>query len=387
MAEDYNADLKNAWDSFCDRLKEAGRTVLDPPAADSALDRASGVQYLTRYISKALNEKLEFADPLYPQLRPQQTPTSKSIGDNPDCTYLITVVDGDHSYRIVGNRGSVSWVSFFIREGGTLNNSQLQTEWDGSFVITLSQKEAPGNWIKLMPGLNHITVRQFFGHWDTEEPMRLAIERVGLESPPPVLTPQKVVAGLSDAATWLIDDITRWVEWVDYYAGFPNQWVANIPPWRGDGGVGVGQLSGAVNFCYWKVRSDEALIVRVKPPRCSYWNVQMHNYWMNSVDYRYRLSSVNKKQAAVEDDGTAYIVVSHVDPGIPNWLDTGGHCIGLLVQLLVEAEATPLPENQLVKLAKLDAVLPANIQRIDHEARRDQLRRRKIGVDRRFRQA
>jgi hypothetical protein len=386
MAENYNADLKAAWDSFCDRLKDASHAVFDPAAVDSALDRACGVRYISRYIAKALDEKLEYADPLYPQLRPQQTPTSKSFGDNPDCTYLICVVDGDHTYRIVGNRGSVTWVSFFMREGGALSNSQLQTEWDGSFVITLSQKEAPGNWIKLSPGLNHLTVRQFFGHWDTEEPMHIAIERVGLDGPPPPLTPQKLMAGLSDAAEWLVHDSALWGAQTEYYGAFPNQWVAGLPFGRAPG-VGVVQLQGAVNFCQWRVQPDEALIIGVKPPRCAYWNVQLHNYWMNSVDYRYRLSSVNKKQATVDDDGTAYVVVSHVDPGLPNWLDTGGHTLGLLVQLLVEAETTPLPETRLVKLAKLDAALPSEVQRITREGRRDQLRRRKIGVDRRFRQA
>jgi hypothetical protein len=382
MVENYNADLKAAWDSFCDRLKDAGHIVFDPATADSALDRASGVQYIARYISKALDEKFEFADPLHPQFRPQQTPTSKSFGDNPDCTYLICVVDGDHTYRIVGNRGSVAWVSFFITEGGTLNNSELQTEWDGSFVITLSQKEAPGNWIKLSPGLNHLNVRQFFGQWDTEEPMRITIERVGLEPPAP-LTPQKVIAGLSDAAEWLMQDAAVWPSWTEYYSAFPNQWVANVPPWR-SGGVGVDQLEGSVDFCQWRVQPDEALIMSVKPPLCTYWNIELGNYWMNSTDYRYRMASVNKMQSTVEDDGTAYIVVSHIDPGIPNWLDTGGHTLGLLVQRLVEAETTPLPDTRLVKLAELDAVLPANIQRITSEARREQLRRRKIGVDRQF---
>ena len=385
MADTCNADLRTAWEAFCDRLKDAGQVVFDRVGVDTALDQATGVQYISRYIAKALNEKLEFADPLYPQFRPQQSPTSKSFGDNPDCTYLMAVVDGDHTYRIVGNRGGVTWVSFFMREGGVLSNSQLQTEWDGSFVITLSQRPAAGNWLKLAPGRNHLTVRQFFGHWDTEEPMRIAIERVGLDAPPPPLTPEKVIAGLSDAAEWLIQDAANWPKWTEYYAGYPNQWVTGVPPWLGQG-VGVVQLAGAVNFCYWQVRPDEALIISVRPPRCTYWNVQLHNYWMNSVDYRYRLSSVNKKQAAL-DDGAAYVVVSHVDPEVPNWLDTGGHTSGLLVQLLVEAETTPLPASRLVKLSELATVLPPDIQRITPEGRRDQLRRRKIGVDRRFRQA
>jgi hypothetical protein len=78
------------------------------------------------------------------------------------------------------------------------------------------------------------------------------------------------------------------------------------------------------------------------------------------------------------------IAVSHLDPGIPNWLDVGGHCVGMVNQRWVEAQDHPVPTAKLVKVADLPRLLPSNARRIGAEKRREQLRRRKIGVDRRF---
>ena len=387
----YDETLKRAWEEFCDRVKSASSIVFRDTSPPTPLDRATGIQYLSRYISKALNQRFEFADPLYPQFWQLQTPTNKSFGDNPDCTYLVAAIDGEHTYRIVGNRGTVSWVSFLVHgrtPGSTvsaINNSDLKTEWDGSFEIIVSPQEQKGkNWMKNGPGSVQMFTRQFFGEWDTEEPMKIRIERVGQEDdgPPPPLTPARLISGLKNTADWMLEDASRWVDWVDHYADVPNQFVRKMPAWAGDGAQGA--LGRTLQFCRWHVQPDEALLMEVTPPRCSYWNFEMANYWWNSVDYRYRISSLNGKQAILEDDGSVRIAVSHVDPGIPNWLDAGGHCVGMVNQRWVESEGFPTPRTALVKVADLPRLLPANARRITEAQRRDQLRRRKIGVDRRF---
>ncbi len=385
--------LKRAWEDFCDRIKGASSIVFRETAPPTPLDRATGIQYLSRYISKALAEKFEFADPLYPQLWQLQTPTNKSFGDNPDCTYLMAAVDAEHTYRIVGNRGTVSWVSFNVRglapasTVSAINNRDLKTEWDGSFEIIVSPHKPGGakNWMRNGPGSARLFIRQFFGEWDTEEPMTIRVERVGQEDdgPPPPLAPERLISGLKDAADWMLEDAKRWVDWVDHYREMPNRFVRMMPGWAGDGAQAA--LNRTLQFCRWHIQPDEALLIEVVPPRCSYWNFELANYWWNSVDYRYRFSSLNGKQATAEDDGSVRIAVSHADPGIPNWLDTGGHCIGMVNQRWVESQEFPTPRTTLIKLADLPRLLPANARRITPEYRREQLRRRKVGVDRRFR--
>jgi hypothetical protein len=113
--------------------------------------------------------------------------------------------------------------------------------------------------------------------------------------------------------------------------------------------------------------------------------MELGTYWMMTHDYRHRLCSWNGHQATLEEDGSVRIVVAHRDPGLSNWLDTGGHVYGHIGMRWIMADSAPLPRTRLVKRADLDTVVPPNSRRIDAEGRREQLRRRKIGIDRRFR--
>jgi len=383
VTEHHNVELSAAWDRFCDRVKQAGRLAFRDEPADTPLVRATGVRYMARYIAKALDHEVNFADPLYPQFWHLQTPTNKSFGDNPDCTYLDAVVDGAHDYRIVGHRGTVHWVSFKAG-GNVLHDRDLKTEWDGSFVVTLSATEKTGNWLKLDPGLQRVFLRQFFGEWDSEEPMRVRIERVGADAPPPALDPATLIRQLDAAATWLEEDSSKWPAWVDYYHRTPNRWVAGVPAFTCyDGNAAL--LNRALHFIGWIIRPDEALVIDVMPPAdCAYWNFELGDRWWKSVDYRYRLSSLNCRQAELAADGRIWLVVSHRDPGIANWLDTGSNVEGMVNQRWVEASDSPIPNARLVRFDALSDVLPGALRRLTAEERTEQLRRRKIGVDRRF---
>jgi hypothetical protein len=110
----YDIALREAWSEFCDGLKSQLDLVYRPNTPTRELDRAWGVRYMSRYINKALNDVLEYLDFDFPQLWVMQHPTSKSFGDNPDCTYLVTRIEGTKTYRITGNRGTAPWVRFVL---------------------------------------------------------------------------------------------------------------------------------------------------------------------------------------------------------------------------------------------------------------------------------
>jgi hypothetical protein len=385
--------LWSAWVGFCDQLKEAGKLVFSHDAPANEENRAAGFEYLARYLPKALDQMFNCRDPLYPQLFWLQTPTSKSFGDNPDCTYFAGWVDGEHAYRLVGNRGSVKWVNFNVGSadvevykkdfGNTIGNDELVTNWDGSFEIIMSQEPHGGNWLRTVPGLNRIYIRQFFGNWDTETRMTMRIERVDEFGPPPPATAEDVAGRLNETVRWLREDSEYWTKFVSYYRPWPNRFIEGTPAWM-NSDAGRAKLNRSFWFCHWEVEPDEALIIAVRPPRCSYWNFEFLNEWMISMDYRYRLSSINSEQAVLEEDDSLLIVVSHADPGVPNWLDCSGFTSGQIDQRWVEADDYPELQTQLVKLAQLESTLPANVRRISPEGRAEQLWRRKVGVDRRF---
>ena len=55
-------------------------------------------------------------------------------------------------------------------------------------------------------------------------------------------------------------------------------------------------------------------------PDCQTWNLQVDNYWMESLDYRYHKISINRHTASVNADGSVDIHIALKDTGHANWL-------------------------------------------------------------------
>ena len=163
-----DAALKQSWDQFCDDLKAAGDLVFRDSAPDRDIDRAKGFRLLARNISLALQFNLENIDPDFPELQRYFDPTRKQGGDNTDALYVGAPINGEHTYRIVGNRGTARYFAVTVLEDGNtpwggavvgnLIDRQIAVAADGSFEIVLSPDEHPGNWIKTTPGSWRVTV-------------------------------------------------------------------------------------------------------------------------------------------------------------------------------------------------------------------------------------
>jgi len=95
------------------------------------------------------------------------------------------------------------------------------------------------------------------------------------------------------------------------------------------------------------------LVIEVAPPDCDYWNFQLNNYWMESLDYRYFPVTLNKHSAKRGADGSVRIVVSHENPGVENWLDVCGHNQGTMCWRWIGAESPPTPATRVVALSSL----------------------------------
>lgn len=387
-------ELKGAWEDFCERLKGAADVVFDEGAPTDRLSRTEGIRYLSRLIGFGLDLNLEYNDPLFPELVRYFDPTRrKQGGDNPDAFYLGARISGNETYRVHGQRGSARYLIFTTLEpkkgvpgGHALYGSQqaqllgddLELGADGSFELILGPDAQQGNWIQTTPQTSWFTIRQFFGDWLGEKPMSVQIERVGATGPPPALSADRLAHALAEAGNFVGDSAGFWVEWLERYRHEKNFFAPNVPS-----GLSAAP-GGNLNHCLWEIEPDEVLLVEVTPVECHYWNFELNNYWMNSTDYRYHLSSLNGEQAVLEADGSVRIAVSHADPGIPNWLDTAGFRVGFISNRWMQAASSPLPAARLLKLAELDSALPEDAKRISPQQRLEQLRARRLGVDRRF---
>ncbi len=387
-SDDYG--LRTAWADFCDGLKQAGAIAFDPALPSAPLDRTAGLRQVARNIALALQFEFENCDPLHPQLLHYFDPIRKQGGDNPDALYLGAPINGHDHYRISGQRGSADYLAITaVESGGTpfggapasmLRGDDLTVGPDGAFAIDIGPEPCGPNWLRTSPQTYRVTIRQFFGDWANEDPMRATIERIGPLSPRPVPGPEDFAQGLARSSEWLGSSVRYWAEML-------ARWKREPGSFRTYGEVVTSKVDatpgGEPITAYWMLPPDEALIVRVVPPPARYWSVELGNAWWESMDYRDRLSSTNHRHAALEPDGELVIVIAHADPGVPNWLDASGHEEGFVTFRWIGTDTSARPTMERVPLDRLDAAL-GDCRRIDAAGRAAQLAERRRGLLRRF---
>lgn len=391
-ASEAITELAAAWERFCDELKEAGRIPLSAALPETDRDRAAGYQQLARNISLALQFNHEFTNPRLPELARYFDPTRKQGGDNGDCVYSGAQINGQDTYCISGDRGTARYFSVVIvergdtpwggRVAGTLFGHEIATMPDGHFELLLGPEPQPGNWLRTTPDTFRVTIREYFADWEGERPMRARIDRLSSpDEPAPRLSPQTLARGLLESADWLQRSIAYWPQMLEKWRAIPNTFRSY---WQLEDNAIDAAPGGDPLVCFWRLPEDEALIIRVRPPDCVYWNVEFGNCWWETMDYRYRLSNTNMHYATLEDDGELIVVVSHGDPGVPNWLDCSGFSCGYVTYRWMLSSKHPVPQCEQVPLITLPERLPAAVKRIDAAGRKAQLAQRRSGVIARF---
>lgn len=350
-----------SWAEFCDALKLAGNAVLDENSPRDAFHRAEGVRYLSRLTRAALESLLENADPRAPELRRTAHETIKMGADNPDNHYLSAPINGEYEYRLRGNRGTVHYLGIGTQEGGYGSTGTLQTSGyldaadmqisaDGSFEVLVSVREQPGNWLRMSPASRMLIVRQTFLDRATETAADIRIERTDGPHVPSPLTPLAVDRALRSAGMFVGGCAQLFNQWVAGFLTHPNELPQFDPA--------VATMAGGIPDCvyyhsYWKLGPGEALVIEVTPPTCDYWNFQLNNHWMESLDYRYHRIAINGHEAVRRADGSVRVIVAHEDPELPNWIETAGHDRGTMCWRWIRAEHHPQPQTRVVPLASL----------------------------------
>ncbi len=267
-------------------------------------------------------------------------------------------------------RREVEWLRRAPKARGTKQKARIgravaaqareapQQERDGSFTIIASAKEqAPGtNWLPMAPETRMIQVRQTRVDHRREELAQVEIERIDGPSQPRPLDPARLDRSLAGAARFVTGCAGLFKSWADDFQAHVNR----LPRFPHEKAFAAG---GDPNIAYyhsaWRLSPDEALVVEAEPPECDYWNFQLANYWIESLDWRYYRIHVNKGTAHYRPDGSVRVVVAHEDPGCENWLDPAGHPHGTMCWRWIRAEAHPEPRCRVVKLDALRRELAA----------------------------
>jgi len=348
-----------AWAEFCDALKAAGATILGEGSPNNPLDRAEGFRYLSRLARAGLEGCIEYADPQAPELLRLCHETIKMGADNPDNLYQSAPIRGKYAYRISGTRGTVHYLGLGTYEGGYGATGSMplagyielpaSADPERKVEILVSCTAQAGDWLPMTEASRSLVVRQTFLDRAREQPARLRIERIDGAHVARPLSARNLDTGLRAAGNFVQGCAALFSQWAARLEAHPNQ----LPKFDAQQAESAGGDPHITYYHgYWKLGPDQALVIDVTPPRCDYWNFQLNNHWMESLDYRYHQISVNK-HSAKRHDGAVRIVVAHTDPGSANWIDTCGHERGTMCLRWVRAETQPEPTTRVVALAEL----------------------------------
>jgi hypothetical protein len=350
-----------SWEEFCNQLKLAGASLMYPGTPQDPFQQAEGIRYLSRLTRAGLEAFVEYNDPSFPVFRRITNETVKMGADNPDNHYFNAQISGQNEYRIRGKRNTIHYIGFFTQNGnygttggmapcGKLDHSELKMEDDGAFEIILSKTPKGKNWLKIEDETGLVIVRQTFLDRRHEIPAELIIENLNGQQAPGILTPAMVDEGLKTASLFVAGASLLFARWANGFQKHTNELPLFDPEVSNAAG---GDASIIYYHSHWKLADEKALVIEVKPPDCDSWNFQLNNYWMESLDYRYFTISINKSTAKYEPDGSVKVIVSHHDPGFPNWINTCGHYEGTMCwrwYRLKEGEKPVEPNCRVIKI-------------------------------------
>ena len=379
-----------AWTDFAEAVRRAGDEILRGDVPGSPLDRATGFRHLLILMHIAIDQQLDRSDPWYPSLgQISRTDLYKWGLDCPDAAYRGSAIKGDLTYRVWGNLGTVHYLSFQVNEGmrnhGNIRGDQLQTGPDGSFELWIGPDRHEGNWLRTPPTAGQLIIRQFFYDWDTEQAATLHIERVSGGDPPAgddatFPNPARVARQLRGVGTFLNGMAKVWND-----AEVEGQKTSRNAFQPATAKPETGGAEENINgWGHFDLGPDEALIVEVEPAQAHYWSLHVGNFWWESLDYATRQTSLNGRQAVLDDDGLFRAVIAHADPGVPNWLDTMGHLVGPMLFRWVISDSAPEPVCTVVPFADVRRHLPASTPVVTPAERAATIARRRAHVLRRF---
>jgi hypothetical protein len=341
------------------------------------------------YMALASGWFTAFADPDFPDFVPAVNTHLNAVGTNPDFIYGAASIDGSGTYMISGTRGDGLFVMLDIVAGGlgvmddlgpslgTLDFDTLVIGDDGRFDVMLSARRPDGwhgNWHPLDPSARSLSLRQARYDWGSGQGARIAIERVDKGHAPRRWSADQIAERLAALAAYPARLAGMALGFIKSQRD-KGLWNAlEHDDWAGRGGVqGQHYYQGL-----FRLEPGQVLLLETElPETVRYWNVQLSDMMWNSIDWMNRQSSLNGGQARIDDDGKFRAVIAVDDPGVPNWLDTGGNSEGAIMLRWTGASSGPAPVLRVIDVADLKRHLPAGVPTVSRTDRESQLRARR----------
>ena len=357
------ADLfKEKWDAFCENLKEVG-SIIESESSLSETDQIEGYRYLLRLMRLSLEMNLEHSNSSTPSFYNLSHETAKIGADNPDNIYLNANIDGNQSYEIYGNIGESDYLSFGLKENryskdgtmislGEIDMRDMKIDSSGDFILYLGGQTDSLNFLPLPKNANMLIVRQTYKNRISQTHANINIKTTSSKATPELLTAAKLDIQLNQSLAFVSGTAKTFLNWVHE---FKNNHRNALP--LGDQTF-FQAAGGDPKICYlhgyYDFNEDEYMEIKTNIPDCEYWNFQLENYWMESLDYRHYPIHINESSAIINDDKTITIIVSHLPISLKNNLITEGRNNGAMLLRWIGANTYPIPEVQIRKIDSME---------------------------------
>lgn len=362
---------RDALRHLIELLGEVDRRWLGPEwNLHSSDDIAQGTRALMHMLQGGLDSFFE-CDPVHPDFRKIVTPYKKFTGDNADAIYYDAPIDPSCSYEVEGNLSGAVYTAFTVecgdgngrmgtRLGGVLNDTDIDVDLAGNYLICLGGKPQDRNWLPLPDDAFRITTRHYFEEEtyaaaDANRSCALGIRNLASEAPPPPPDDASVAAGIERVGNFIRSRTLEQPAMADAETpAFVSKVPGVFPPPVSPGDHGLAAADAAYSMAPFFLGPDQALVMTARWPQCRCANVTLWNRHMQTFDYVNRPISLNRKQAVLEPDGRLRIIVAPSDPGHPNWLDTEGRALGLVFwRFLLPEGAIETPLAEVVSMESL----------------------------------
>lgn len=398
----HSESLEGAWAEFNRVTDEVEISLINSKAYSmDEYHKSAAYDLLRMLVSSQLDGEISGGDGEFPHFRAMLDPGLRFGIDNPDTYYRTANIanrDGKTVYRVWGNRGTTADFLFEQFDAAkvegamsVLDDNEMTFGSDGSFELYLSAQPMDGNWMELKQSdvVISLIARNSFGDWNTEKAGNLHIERVGSAGTVSEIPSEEQMIKRLDR----ISEIMRgqgifWPEFSQKLLFLPKNSMIKFRP---TGELGI--LTQYNSLGHFDLEDDEALVIRVPEVDADYAGLHLANFWGSSPDWVNHFTSLSwgrngQAQAFKGHDGMYTMIVSAVDPGYKNWIDTTGMKRGVLVMRLQSAgdrnAGKIKPELKVVSLDKLTDYIPDDMPVVSPEERSSMLESRQKQVDERY---
>lgn len=350
----------NLWQDFVHALGTVDTTLDAACTPNDEQTRAEGYRHLARMVAEGVRTLVEHPDTQHPCISEKPF----YAGDTSDARYFDARIDGSQSYRIEGYRGTAPLIEFSVYDGkpGVDKNSkplacimedELVVNDDQTYTLVLSPEQHAGNWIKTGPEIKYLFIRQYAHNWQKTRKASFNIHNMDNHPQVTELRIDTMRERLMAVSRFVGAIAEQWTKQVNVIRLAPSNRLFKAPEGMGQA-IPSGHHFASGNF---KLEPNEALVIEFKPPAdVPYWGFQLTNFWFEPMDFGQTGSHTNNKMVTYNEEGWVRLVVAHDDPGVPNWINTQKHKIGVMIFRLSRRSVSEIPKFQ-HKVVKLSDVM------------------------------